>query len=387
MRAAISAICPTRIGAKNETSSIDAVTASVLQWRCATMAAAMSIQWSTLPPRTFPIVFASFGKTSSTISTRVSRGLLPPCLNERGVHVLQDLVRLGLRTLLRELDGFFDLPLNPLEGRLLVRLVDDPALHENLFEPGHGIALLPILELFLGPVVGGIDLRMSVPPVGLHLDQRRALSAACAPDRFLRRLVGREEVVPVDRDAGEAVGLRALGDILDGNPERRRDRFGPEIVLHHEHAVQLVDAREVQGLVPDAVRCGALTHEADRHVVLLLDLVGKRAPGRDHGLGRDRRRRGDDPEGLPSVVAGVRLPAIRAVLAREELRHDVLERHSLRDGGAQLTMLNPNRIFRPETVAGAHDGGLLAHGAEIRAVKPALLEKLAAPLVGCADKS
>src|SRR5437773_4557660 len=381
MRAAITASCPTRIGPRKLTSSMDAVTASVRLCRYSTMAAARSIQCSTRPPRTFPMVLASFGRTSSTISTWVSRGLLPRRSLEGGVDILQDLVRLGMRALLRELDRFLELALDALDRRQLVRLVDHPALHENLLEPRNRVALLPVLQLLLRAVVRGIDLGVAVPPVRLHLDQGRTVPFAGAADRLLGGLVGREEIVPVDRDSGESVSLRALGDVLHGHPQRGGHRFGPEIVLHHEHAVQPMDARQVQGLVPHAVRRGAFAHEADRHVVLLLDLVCERAAGRDHGLGGDGRGGGDDPERLPSVVTRVRLAAIRAVLAREELREDVLERHSLGDGRPHLAVLDSDRVLGPESVAGTHNRGLLPDGAEVGAVEATLLEQPAASLV------
>src|SRR6185503_11014956 len=135
IRAAIIATCPTRIGPRNETWSIDAVTASERQCRCATTAAARSIQWRTIPPSTFPSVFASFGSTSWTMSTRDSRGGFPARLRERGVDVLHQRGRLRVRALLREVDGLLDLPLDFLERLLLVRLVDDAALHQHSLEP------------------------------------------------------------------------------------------------------------------------------------------------------------------------------------------------------------------------------------------------------------
>src|SRR5262245_62689 len=189
---------PTRIGARNDTSSIDAVTASVRQWRCATIAAARSIQCITLPPSTLPSVFASLGRTNCAISTRVSRGLLAAGSVERAVDVLQNLVRIGMRALLGELDALLDLPLDPLERGLLVCLVDHAALHQDLLVARDGIALLPVLHFLLRPVVRRVNLRMAVPPVGLHLDQRRSLAAARAANRFLRRLVDKKRVVPVD---------------------------------------------------------------------------------------------------------------------------------------------------------------------------------------------
>src|SRR5207237_1590337 len=87
-----------------------------------------------------------------------------------------------------------------------------------------------------------------------------------------------------------------------------------------------------------------------------------------------------------SVVAGVRLAAVRAVLAGKELGHDVLERHALRDRGSHLAMLDPDRVLGTQPVTGSDHRRLLAHGAEIGAVEPALLEEPAAALVGDPDE-
>ena len=62
-------IFPSLIGSWNERSSTAAVTATLLQWRAAAIAAAISIQCISLPPSRLFSMFVSFGSTSSIIVT------------------------------------------------------------------------------------------------------------------------------------------------------------------------------------------------------------------------------------------------------------------------------------------------------------------------------
>ena len=77
MWALISASWPTLIGARNESSSIAAVTTGLRQCRLAVTAAARSIQCITEPPSTLPCTLASWGRTSWAISVAESRTRLP----------------------------------------------------------------------------------------------------------------------------------------------------------------------------------------------------------------------------------------------------------------------------------------------------------------------
>jgi hypothetical protein len=69
---------PMRIGATKLTSSIEAVTETRPEWRCAQIAPAMSIHARTVPPKALPSTFECCGSTSSVISVRDAR-------HERGV--------------------------------------------------------------------------------------------------------------------------------------------------------------------------------------------------------------------------------------------------------------------------------------------------------------
>src|SRR5262245_7432606 len=68
---------PTWIGARNDISSIAAVTTGLRQCRVATTAAARSIQCMTVPPSTVPCTLASCGSTSWAISAADSATVRP----------------------------------------------------------------------------------------------------------------------------------------------------------------------------------------------------------------------------------------------------------------------------------------------------------------------
>src|SRR5688572_992743 len=202
-RADSRAIWPMRIGASNERSSIDAVTQSRRECRCAVIAATTSIQCITVPPSTFPSGFVSLGSTSCTISVADSCAALgarsagfagetaigPPRLlvaaeRARGEDVL--VRRLGGRVRLRlgPRQGVLDLLLHL--GLHLLRIVrgEHSLLEQQLLEARQRILRLPGVHLVVAPVVRRVDLGVAVPAVGLALDQGRALARAGAGDRL-----------------------------------------------------------------------------------------------------------------------------------------------------------------------------------------------------------
>src|SRR5436190_7341748 len=73
----------------------------------------------------------------------------------------------------------------------------------------NGIAALPHRQLFVSAVERLVVLRVAVPAVGLALDQRRPVAGTSAGERTLRRLIDREHIDAIDRDAVESVALGA----------------------------------------------------------------------------------------------------------------------------------------------------------------------------------
>ena len=122
-------------------------------------------------------------------------------------------------------------------------------------------------------VLGAVDpdhrvaLVMADGAVGLGLDQRRPFAAPRPLDRLPRRLPHGEDVVAVDRHAGDAVGGGARGDLRVERHGRERRRRGVEVVLADEHGRGAPDACEVERLVEGRVVGGAVAEEGDRHPV------------------------------------------------------------------------------------------------------------------------
>ena len=106
-------------------------------------------------------------------------------------------------------------------------------------------------------------------PVRADLEEGRSVTAPGAIDRGRHRLVARQHVVAVDRGAGEPVRLGPLGDPLHRHLLRQRHGDRVQVVLAHPHHRQLVDAGEVQPLVPVALAGGAVAEPAPHDGVFL----------------------------------------------------------------------------------------------------------------------
>src|SRR5581483_9867782 len=101
----------------------------------------------------------------------------------------------------RVIDRLVDRGLDlPFDLRLL-RIVEDVAGAQIGGEGRNRIAALPHRELFVGAVERLVVFGVAVPAVRLALDQRRPVAAARARERARGRLVDRQHVVAVDRDA------------------------------------------------------------------------------------------------------------------------------------------------------------------------------------------
>ena len=177
------------------------------------------------------------------------------------------------------------------------------------------IALGPLLEQLLGDVEGVV-----VDGVALHaerqaLDQRRPAALARLLDRALRLAVDGEHVGAVDDHALEAVGLRAVGEVLDGVLEVRRRRVRPLVVVADEHDREAPHAGEVHPLVRVAARGRALAEPADRDALLLADPERERAADGD----REHRRQVADHRDQAEPRVGhvhVAVPALRRPVRR-----------------------------------------------------------------------
>ena len=221
-------------------------------------------------------------------------------------------------------------------------------------------------------VVGGVG----EVAVGLALDQRRAVAPAGVAHRGVDRGVDVEGVVAVDDDAAEAVGVGAVGDVVDRRLRRHRHRDGVAVVLADEHHRELVDAGEVERLVEVALGGGALAEVADDHPVLAAELGGVGEAGGVGELGRDRGRAGDDVAlGPAPVVRHLASAAVRIVGPRQHGQEDLLHGHAEGEHHAGVAVVGeddvvagPQRPGRADLHAlvalAGHDEGRLAHAVQ-----------------------
>ena len=152
---------------------------------------------------------------------------------------------------------------------------------------------------------------MGAVPVHAHrlaLDQRGAATGA-------RSLAGaggggedRLHVVAVDLDPREPVAGRALHRV-DGELVVVGGGVGELVVLEDEHDRQPANAGHIHGLVPDAVRGGALPEPGHRDARLVPDLEREPQPARhERHVGQHR----DHPDAAEVAVAEVHVAVAAA---------------------------------------------------------------------------
>ncbi len=236
-------------------------------------------------------------------------------------------------------------------------LADEPGAEQR-----DRIALQPGVHLLLGAVGAGdvVALVVADGAVGLGLDQRRALAGAGALDGGARNLEHGEDVVAVDRDAGDAIGGGLAGDLgIEGRLGERRRR-GVEIVLADEDDRRLLDAGEVHRLVEAAVVDRAVAEEGDADVVAAL------GPGADAGAGGVADAGGDDAVGAEQAdraiveMHGAAAAAAAALDLAEQLGHQDVGIHALGEGVAMAAMGRGHPVGGAEMGADADGGRLLA---------------------------
>ena len=179
----------------------------------------VSTMLRSVPPSGSGIATGGGGRIARAVG-RAGRGA-----QRVGEHLAVGGARLGRRRRLGRLGGGVDLVLHLGLDALLVGLRQEPLLDEVLRDPAQRVLLAPRLHLLrraVGAVVvvGGVG----EVAVGLALDERRAVAAAGVADRGVHRGVHVERVVAVDDHAAEAVGVGAVGDVVDRRLRRSSAR-------------------------------------------------------------------------------------------------------------------------------------------------------------------
>ena len=226
-------------------------------------------------------------------------------------------------------------------------------------DPGDRVLELPALDVAGEPVAGRVVGRgVRAHPVGVGLDERRALPVAGPLQRGLRDGVRRQHVVAVDPDAGEA---EAQGALVERDPGLALDRLGdrPLVVLAEEHDRGVVGRGEDERLVDVALAGGAVAEVGDDGRVAVgvagaddaVALHAHRVAGGVQGLRAD-----DDRVEAEVVVRGVPAAVVDAAEQAEQLERV----DAAAPGDAVLAVGREDEVLRAQRAAGADLRGLLA---------------------------
>src|SRR5882724_7396816 len=129
--------------------------------------------------------------------------------------MIESLFGLGIRRLVSEIDGGIQLDLKVVEDLLLEIVRPEVLLAQVILHEDDGVFRLPVLHLLRLAILGGIDLRMAVPAIGLALDERGTAAATGAIYGLSGDAIDSDDVIAIDGDAGESVSLSFDAEVLD----------------------------------------------------------------------------------------------------------------------------------------------------------------------------
>src|SRR6478736_2090649 len=238
-------------------------------------------------------------------------------------------------------------------------LVDQAVAAQVDLEPLDRVLELPVLELVVEAVAGRIVGRgVRAHPVGVGLDERRAVALARPLQRGLRDGVRRQHVVAVDADAREAEAQRAL---VERDPGLTLDRLGdgPLVVLAEEHDGGVVGGGEDEGLVDVALGRRTVAEVGD-HGRVALGVAGAddAVTLHAHGVAGGVEGLGADDDRVEAEVVLVGVPA--ALVDPAEQAEQVERVDALAVGDAVLAVGREDVVLGTQRAAGADLRGLLA---------------------------
>src|SRR4051812_28580761 len=130
-------------------------------------------------------VESAIGSWVSLLFAGWGRCAARPCLavqfafaDAERIHVIERLFRLRIRRVLGELHRFLDLLVDRCQLLSLELIGPHVVLGEIPLHRRDRVLRLPLFHFFRRAILGGIDLRVSVPAVGLGFDQRRTIADA-----------------------------------------------------------------------------------------------------------------------------------------------------------------------------------------------------------------
>ena len=210
-----------------------------------------------------------------------------------------DVVVQRLRCRERRLVGERDRLVDPLHGFLVEPLGLVLVELQPLGERGDRVALAPLLDLLLGPVLLRIGHRVPAEAVGDGLDEDRLPLLARTADRLAHHLVRLHHVHAVAAHAGHAEALAAAVQVGHRRVALERGAHAELVVGDHEDDRQLPQRGEVERLAERALIGGAVAEHAHRHLVEPLVVGGQRHAG------GQRQVAADDPVAAHEAVLEV----------------------------------------------------------------------------------
>ena len=185
------------------------------------------------------------------------------------------------------------------------------------------VVLLARLQDFgLGVAGRGILVGLGVPAPGAALDQRWPGAAAGAMNRLLGDAPHGDDIVPVNGDAGNAVGLGAIAQVIVGLHGIRSVAVRLVAIFHDEDDGQPLLGGQAGGFVPETKSGETVVGERHDDVGFLELTIGEsdsggdiELPGDGRGLGNDAQRR----------CFGGRMRGEIFLLEIEQLGEDALE--------------------------------------------------------------
>src|SRR4029450_11371409 len=200
---------------------------------------------------------------------------------------------------------------------------------------------------------------MTVPSVGLALDESRTFSAPGASQSSLSRLIDGKHVISVDGHTVETVAVSSIRDVVNRHALFDRNRVRVLVVFADKNDREAVHACKVQGLVKVAGIARAFAEIGDDDVVGAFDLECVSNSGSDRQVCSKHARIAENPQFRDPAVKR-RVPTLRqAGDLSKHLRHHDPRLDAFHEKRPEISVQRADVVLLAEPETGADYDGLL----------------------------
>jgi hypothetical protein len=288
-----------------------------------------------------------------------------------------------LREFRRSGDDVLDLAVDLLQRRLVRRTALDQQLGELV---DRVLLRAHLLDFFLRAVFRGVGHRVAAIAIGLHLEDRRPLAGARIGYGALAGLLDGQHAHPVDRLAGDAIGVAPLKQVGRRRGAFDRRAHGVFVVLDDVDDRQLPQGGHVEALVDLALVDGTVAEIGQADVLGAAVLMGEGDAGAERHLGADDAVAAVEILLLAEHVHGAALALGIAAAASGEFSHHALGIHPAGEHVAVVAIAGDNGILAGDRRLHADDDRLLADIEMAEAADQAHAVHLARLLLEAADQ-